>query len=293
AVGLDGQPSAQITAIAPPVPHLTLTKKAIPAELAPNDTEVTYRFTVTNDGQLPLTDVSVSDPGPAGGKGTMSPVTCESNEVLPVGASRDCTATYTASPDDHNGKPLKNTAVANAEADGVAVTSNPATAEVTTIVPAPKLSLTKAAVGGPATSAGQKIQYRFTVTNSGNVDVKTVTVKEGSFSGKGTLGPVVCPADVASLAVEASVTCTAEYTVVAADLTGSPITNTATASGVSAFGPVVSDQADAKVPTVKPASGGLAQTGGDSMLLAGGIAGLLLLSGALTLIIVKRRNSMS
>ncbi|MFJ4167863.1 LPXTG cell wall anchor domain-containing protein [Microbacterium sp. NPDC089698] len=37
----------------------------------------------------------------------------------------------------------------------------------------------------------------------------------------------------------------------------------------------------------------MAQTGGDSMLLAGGIAGLLLLSGALTLIVVKRRNSMS
>lgn len=54
---------------------------------------------MTNTGNVALTDVAVSDPGPVGGKGEMSEVTCESDE-LAVDGRFTCTATYTLDPAD-------------------------------------------------------------------------------------------------------------------------------------------------------------------------------------------------
>lgn len=272
-------------------PSFTLTKTARPDPISPNDKVVEYTFVVENTGNVPLTEVTVTDPGPIGGKGTMSAIECE-DVSLDIDGSFTCTATYTLSPEDFTGEPLKNEATATAK-DPSGATINaagPATASADTVLPEPALDLVKTAVGGPAKKAGQVITYKFEVTNIGNVDVENVEVAEGEFTGKGELSPVVCPAGAELLAVDDSVTCTATYKVVAADLTGKPIENTATASGDTPFGPAESNEAEAEVPTVKPASAPLATTGGQSALMAGGIALLLLAAGAGAVVAARRKR---
>lgn len=293
--GLDGQPSATIKATEPfvPAPAFTLTKSANPSPITPTTDVVNYTFVVTNTGNTTLTDVRVTDPGPLGGAGTMSAVTCEDDTLL-VDESLECAATYTVAAADRTGAPLVNEATASAAGpDGEQLTAT-ADASVDTVLPVPALSLTKSAAGGPATKAGQVITYSFVVTNKGNVDVTDVTVTEGSFSGKGELGDVVCPADEADvLVVDASVTCTAAYTVVAADLTGGYITNTATAAGESLFGAAASVPAKAEVPTVKstPVTPQLPATGADTGALVGGglAAASLVVGGVLALTAARRR----
>lgn len=290
AVGLTGEPSATIKAL---VPSMKLTKTASPDPITPNTKTVDYTFVLENDGEVALSDASITDPGPVGGKGTMSALkqadgsACEVAS-LAIGDTLKCVATYTLNPADHTGKPLENKATADATTPGGKSLTADAVADVATVMPAPKLDLVKSAAGGPATTVGQTITYSFKVTNSGNVNVENIKVAEGAFSGKGTLSPVVCPADKAKLLeVGDSVTCAATYKVVAADLIGKDIENTATASGETPFGPVKSSPAAAKVPTVVPAA--LPVTGGQSMMLAGGVALLLLAVGATSVVAARRK----
>lgn len=161
------------------------------------------------------------------------------------------------------------------------------TSEVTIDPAAPELSLEKTADAEKATEVGQKITYSFVVTNTGNIEVDDIAIEEQEFSGAGTLPDPSCP--VEPLEPGDSITCTSVYTVVAADLTGDTLTNTATATGSTPMGnPVESDEADAEVVTVKPAppvttsnpTGNLATTGsGDGTGYIVGAAALLLLAG--------------
>lgn len=164
------------------------------------------------------------------------------------------------------------------------------TAQATIDPAAPALSLAKSADEEKVTKVGQKVTYSFVVTNIGNIEVRDITIDEQEFSGHGTLPNPTCT--VGAIAPGDSLTCTAEYTVVAADLSGTALTNTATASGATPLGnPVESAEASADVTTVKPPVGGaLAITGGgdSTWYLAGGAA--LLLAG-LGLMAVRRRAS--
>ncbi|WP_285873070.1 DUF7507 domain-containing protein [Agromyces mediolanus] len=156
-------------------------------------------------------------------------------------------------------------------------------AEATIAPAAPSLALTKTADTERATTVGQKVVYSFKVTNTGNIELRDIAITEGTFSGKGTAPVPSCP--TTPVEPGASITCTADYTVVAADLSGAALTNTATADGATPMGrSVVSEQADAAIDTVKPApapaaSAGLASTGidGGGYLAVG--AGALLLAG--------------
>ncbi|MEV6124619.1 hypothetical protein AB0M23_29615, partial [Streptomyces sp. NPDC052077] len=98
--------------------------------------------------------------------------------------------------------------------------------------------------------AGEEITYRFTVTNTGNVTLKDVKVKEGEFTGTGKLGAVDCPEQAASLAPGATLTCTALYTITQADADAGSVTNTATATGTPPSGETpVSPPSEVTVPS--------------------------------------------
>jgi len=71
------------------------------------DDEITYTFTVTNDGNLTLTDVSVSDPLPG-----LSAVTPAGIATLAPGEARVFTATYAITQDDVDEGSVLNTATA-------------------------------------------------------------------------------------------------------------------------------------------------------------------------------------
>lgn len=149
---------------------------------------------------------------------------------------------------------------------------------------------------------GEAYSYTITVTNTGNVDLSDITVTEGSFSGAGKMSAIDCSAAPVVLEPAASATCTASYTVVAADLTGAPITNTATASATGPDGPVVSNVSMVEVTTVKPVPPvkptdpqkptdpkTLPNTGSNGEGLLGYAAAALLVLGAGTMLLRRKR----
>ncbi|WUS97879.1 hypothetical protein OHA46_14860 [Streptomyces sp. NBC_00708] len=108
--------------------------------------------------------------------------------------------------------------------------------------PLPRLNLVKQ-VGEPLPgdlTAGSQVPYDFVVTNSGGTTIDDLAVDDPKT------GPVSCP--VSSLAPGETVTCTATYTVTAADVTNGSIDNTATASGTSGGEPVTSPPSSESVP---------------------------------------------
>ena len=287
--GLDGTPSDTVRAL---VPSMSLTKSVDPTTLTADNREAVYTFTVLNDGDVDLHDVQVSDPGPIGGKGEMGPIDCGGVTDLAVDEELTCTAVYTADLADITGADLKNEATATGLSPAGTPVDADAEATLPTVKPNPELTLVKSADTEVATKAGQVITYSFVVTNTGNVNVADVEVLEGEFSGAGELGEIVCPAEAELLVPTASITCEADYTVVATDLTGKPITNTATAAGTGPNGPVNSEVSEALVKTVAPAvvPAALTNTGGDVSPLIVSAALMLLLAGGVTLLAVKRRQ---
>ncbi|MEE6387721.1 GEVED domain-containing protein [Microbacterium paraoxydans] len=102
---------------------------------------------------------------------------------------------------------------------------------VTITAPAPSLALTKTVTPTTATAAGDTVTYSFAVSNTGNVAVSGLGIRESAFSGTGTLGAVNCAAT--TLAVGQNTTCTAAYTLTQADIDAGTVTNTALATGTS------------------------------------------------------------
>ena len=118
------------------------------------------------------------------------------------------------------------------------------TTTTTTIAPAPAISLTKSADIENYSGAGQLITYTYVIRNTGNVAIGPVqfTVDDDKInSGE----PFACGAAGTTLAVDATVTCTATYTTTSGDV-GGRVTNTAFA----AAGEIVSPNAQVSVPYV-------------------------------------------
>jgi hypothetical protein len=160
------------------------------------------------------------------------------------------------------------------------------------------MTLVKTADTTTISHVGQKIGYRFLITNTGHVTLTHVTVKEGRFTGTGTLSAIACP--TTTLAPGDKVTCTASYAVTAKDLTAGTLSNTAVATAThgvdaasaAASSPPSSARVTVKVPPAPPGGGsanGTAKTGTDALGL-GGVAAALLLGGGLVLILARRRN---
>jgi fimbrial isopeptide formation D2 family protein len=91
---------------------------------------------------------------------------------------------------------------------------------------------------------GSRVPYDFVVTNSGGTDLTDLAVDDPK------VGPVSCP--VRTLAPGQTVTCTATYTVTAADVERGSVDNTATATGRSDDSIVTSPPSSETVPIEKP-----------------------------------------
>ncbi|MFI9333103.1 hypothetical protein ACIGZJ_36910, partial [Kitasatospora sp. NPDC052868] len=210
---------------------------------------LTYSFVVTNSGNTDLTGVVVTDTA-FSGTGTPPAISCPSTD-LPVGASMTCTATYTVTQADVDAGTITNTATATGTPPtGPPVTSPPATATVTTAKPT--LTLTKTADPATVTSAGQTITYTLTVTNTGNVPLTAVSVKDTDFTGEGTAPVISCPST--DLPAGASMTCTATYTVLVHDLKLGRIDNTAVATATAPDGTTVTSAPASATVQAKPAT---------------------------------------
>jgi uncharacterized repeat protein (TIGR01451 family) len=295
-VPLDPVPSNPTNVDIPASPALSIVKTA-DVQAAAVGEKITYTFTVTNTGNVTITAPQVSDTGFTG----TGPVP---NPVCPVGPIQlnpdqveTCTATYTVTQADVDAGSISNAATVTgtpmrgdlppANSPDVVVPTNPHAA----------LSLVKTASSQQVTQIGQVVTYTFAVTNTGNVTIKDPSVKEGTFTGHGTLSPVKCPSGN-TLAPGEEIDCTATYTVVAADLASNgTLSNTATVTGSTTGGDLVSsDPSTSKVTEVGlPAPmAGLASTGSDTW--TAGLVGLgMLILGLLAASAawLQRRNRLS
>jgi hypothetical protein len=176
--------SAPSTAVvtAAPAPGLTVVKSASPAD--PDDftpgRAVTYSFVVTNTGNVTVDGIAVHDSGFTG-TGTLSAITCPATELAP-GAQFTCTADYTLSQADVDAGKVTNEATATGTIPGGGPIGSPASSVTIPAAPHPSLALVKTASATTLARVGQPITYTFAVTNTGNVTVRGVEIREGLFS---------------------------------------------------------------------------------------------------------------
>ncbi len=190
---------------------------------------LTYTFTVTNAGNVTITDpISITDPLITNAGGTIS---CGPVPLAP-GASLTCSGSYAVDQDDLNAGQVDNSATAT---DGS--TTSPAATESVPAQQNPAVSVDKEAISistgdndvtNPTNFiSGAVISFEYSVTNTGNVNLTgLVTVADNLIPGGAT-----CPANPnPGMAPGAVLVCTASYTVTQDDVDVGSATNTATAT---------------------------------------------------------------
>lgn len=195
---------------------------------------IDYVFTVTNTGELPLSDAKVTDPLIDGDPATpgVQPWTVDVGD-LAVAETKTVTAQYTLTQADVDAGSVANTATADA-----AVVGAPAGApRVSDTDPAlvgyeqqPSLIVQKDGAvttdnGAPGASAGDVITYTFTVTNTGNVTIDNVVIND-PMPGLSTNSM-----PIGTLAPGTQGSATAQYTLTQADIDAGLKVNVATATG--------------------------------------------------------------
>ncbi|TYL44872.1 DUF11 domain-containing protein [Nocardioides sp. BGMRC 2183] len=231
------------------LPALTV-DKAAGAPVDANDSgrtdagdTIAYTFTVTNTGNVTLTDLAIDDPMLADAG---VDVDCP-GAPLPAGEESTCTATYTLTPADLDAGEVANTAHATGTDPGGDPVDSPDDTAVVPLAQEPALALEKSA-GAPADAngsgridAGDTIAYDYTVTNTGNVALRSITVADDKIDDVACEPTVIAPGEVA--------TCTGSYTLVQADLDAGEVVNVATATGETPGGAAVDSPEDtAAVP---------------------------------------------
>jgi hypothetical protein len=223
------------------VPSIHVSKTALPTTYNSVGDLITYTIEVTNNGNVTLTNVVVSDlAADFTGSGTHpTPAFVSSTGGSPEGTllqgeSALYTATYTITQADLNTGSVYNkvTATGKTPTGGDVSASDD---ETVTAVQNAKIELTKKASPETYTAAGQIINYSFTVKNTGNVTLTNIMVTDDKVTVVG--GPI------ASLApdVTDSTTFTATYTIIQADLSAGKVENKATVTGSPPVGEDVTD----------------------------------------------------
>ncbi len=207
---------------------------------------VYYRFTVSNDGETALNSVTVTDPDP-------DVTVCDLDGSLAIGGSTFCTVGPVTSVSGLN----DNTATA----DSTETPSTTSTAEYGTT----GLTIVKNVTETHFTAAGDVLHYSYVVTNDGFASLLgPVTVADDKSTDE-TCPAVSTVGDLDNyLDPGESVTCTATYTVQAADVTAGSVTNTASATA----GGVTSDT-DSETVTTPVADLSITKTDGSNTAAPG------------------------
>ncbi len=165
--------------------------------LAVGDT-VTWEYVVTNTGNVPLTDIVVTD--------DQLGEICTIPELMP-GDSQACTATGTAEVGQY-----ANTGNATGTYDGMTVSDEDPSHYY--VEPVPAIDIEKSTNGedadeptGPYIPVGEPVTWEYVVTNTGNVQLTGIVVTDSQGVA------VSCPTD--TLAPGESMTCTASGVAVA------------------------------------------------------------------------------
>ncbi len=223
---------------------------------------VTWSFTATNTGNLPLSGVTITDPLPGISAITYSTWPSGTSGLLNPGQSVTATATYALTQADVDAGTAANTA----SVTGIPPRGTPPTAPATASVPitsAPAIDVVKAGVLDGDAAAGDTVTYSFTVTNTGNVTLSGVVLTDPLLGGPVSLGAT-------TLAPGAVTTGTASYTLTQGDVDAGSVSNTASVSGTPPTGDPVTDDDTFTVPLAAAPSIDLVKTG---LLQGAGVEG--------------------
>ncbi len=198
-----------------------------------------YTVTATNDGNVTLNNVQVSD----------SLITPSSTSCLTLAPAADCAlvGNYTVTQADVDAGEISN--IGSTAADEVPPLD---TAPVITSIdqnPAVELAKTITA-GDPYADVGDVITYELTATNTGDVTLSNVMISDPAA----TLG-ACAPAQPATLAPNETLVCPASYTVGQGDINAGSFTNNASVEAIDPNTDPVSDtdSATAQGPAAAPA----------------------------------------
>ena len=226
--------------------------------------EINYTFTVTNQGNVSLSNVSVIDPliatitGPTGDT--------DGDGELDVTGDWEYTGVYVITQDDIDNGQVDNQATAEGEApDGTIVDdasgSTVSTDEITTttLCQSPAIAIVKTGIFNDEDQDGcsdveETISYSFTVTNAGNVSLDFVSVSDPLIGGD-IPGPDSGDTDGdGQLDVTETWEYTAIYSITQDDIDAGEVVNQAKAKGQAPSGDIVTDDSGTTVndddPTV-------------------------------------------
>ncbi|PKA83670.1 putative repeat protein (TIGR01451 family)/gliding motility-associated-like protein [Ulvibacter sp. MAR_2010_11] len=213
---------------------------------------IDYTFTVTNEGNVSLTNIIVDDPllgGPIAGPDSGD---TDNNGELGETEAWIYSGTYIISQSDIDNGNVTNQATASGTADGVTVTDlsdpnsvNGDSPTITDLCQDPSMSVTKSGVfnddnGDQIPQPGETISYFFSVTNTGNVTLYNITLSD-ELPGIVLEGGPIAQLDPGE--VDDS-TFTATYAITEADIAAGEVINQAIGTGETIGGDEVSDTSD-------------------------------------------------
>ena len=275
-------------------PSIALAKTASPIRVSKVGQIVTYRFVATNNGADELRGVKVTDELEG-----LSAITCDrpSPVTLLVGDALTCSATLKVTQAVLDFGDINNVATVDSEPvrgdpndsgdNGYAYAS-----ALVRVDQSPSIAL-KASVSPTGTAdRGDRLRYRATATNTGNVTLTRARITSSLDS----LDLACEPSARATLAPGASISCAGSYRVTTADARRGRVTNELTARAEPPYGATdsssddVTDVVRLRVAVTKVADDsdpGLADTGGPALPI--GLAGLAAVAAGLGLIRRTRR----
>jgi uncharacterized membrane protein len=205
--------TSTVTITFPPTPvHTTVKTETSTGPYTVGDT-ITYSIAVTNTGNITLTGVTVTDNSAV--VGTCTPA---QPATLVPNATMTCPASHVVTQANVDSGSYVNTATG----DSNQTTPNTSTMTVN-FTQSPVHTTVKTETSTGPYIAGDIITYSIVVTNTGNITLTGVVVTDNNA----TLG-VCAPAQPATLAPNATMTCSASHVVTATDISNGSFVNTAT-----------------------------------------------------------------
>jgi gliding motility-associated-like protein len=208
---------------------------------------IVYTLLVSNTGNVPLTNLVVTDNG--ADPGSIMPTTINN---LEIGASAVAVAKHTLTQAEvDRGKFSNQAKVSGTDANGNQLSQpsdDPATpavndSTVVVIAPAGSISVVKNGI-----FAGNEINYNFLITNTGNVTLHSISLTDAKLA----LADTPITVMEGGLLPGASVTYTSVYHVLQSDKDVGSVTNIASVSGKDPTGNTVIGEGRAVTPVPKP-----------------------------------------
>ena len=222
-------------------PEIFVEKTSTLSQFGDAGTTVPYSFLIRNDGDVTLSNFTVSD-------SLIPSLVCNVPDLEPT-EDFTCSGSYTVLQSDvddfadNASNTLSNTVSVSADTPQDGRISETDMLDLPGPVLDVSLELTKTALTADFDTVGDVLSYQLVVVNTGNVTFPAApTVTDPSA------GTVTCPAG--TVLPGNSVTCTASYTVLQEDINAGQFDNTATAE-ITIGGETGSDMSSASVPAVR------------------------------------------